>query len=238
VKLVKAEELRKVFETHEHTLFLVARRILRNQSEAKDVLGAVFVRFYTAVIRGTDDIEDPRSWLIRVTVNACNDILRHQKVRAEAVHDVTGIAERLGLARDTPDPEQLADDANLRRVLDEALAELTPLMRESFLLYYRDELTHAEIAAQLQITEATSRTRVSSARQRLRERRTAFREWIDGGRSSHRQPKQNHEQDQQTAEMDDEVESVPRRSDAPADEAASIVACAAEVPASSGKNTK
>ncbi|MDR0809361.1 MAG: RNA polymerase sigma factor [Gemmobacter sp.] len=100
------------------------------------------------------------TWLYRVTVNAAADLRRRQMTRARA-SDGWGDWE---IARRQEDEEARA----ARLWLEEAMARLGPELRETVALVLGEELTQAEAAAVLGLSEGTIAWRMSEVRKRLR----------------------------------------------------------------------
>src|ERR1041384_3154777 len=72
------------FETlvqrHQHRVFAVARGILKRQEDVEDVAQQVFVKAYFSLKR-FDQRAAFSTWLYKITVNECWDLLRKKKVR-------------------------------------------------------------------------------------------------------------------------------------------------------------
>jgi len=117
-----------------------------------------------ALLRTSDsrDLRDPTGWFIRVLVNHCLSIQRRRRL--------------LGLLRftatDDGEPEPAADarldtmraGARLRR----RVARLPPMQRTVIHLRYGEDLSIAEVAAATGIGEASVKTHLQRALERLR----------------------------------------------------------------------
>src|SRR5712672_4777132 len=72
------------FETlvhrHQHRVFAVARGILKRQEDVEDVAQQVFVKAYFSLKR-FDQRAAFSTWLYKITVNECWDLLRKRKAR-------------------------------------------------------------------------------------------------------------------------------------------------------------
>src|SRR6266487_6080917 len=75
---------REAFETlvqrHQHRVFAVARGILKRQEDVEDIAQQVFVKAYFSLKR-FDQRAAFSTWLYKITVNECWDLLRKKKVR-------------------------------------------------------------------------------------------------------------------------------------------------------------
>lgn len=99
----------------------------------------------------------------------------YQGARLAAVHALRTEARRQQLNQsyaampDTaPTPEEQADWARLRPVIDEAMDELGERDREAMLLRYFEGLSHAEVGARLSLSENAARMRTERALDKLR----------------------------------------------------------------------
>jgi RNA polymerase sigma-70 factor (ECF subfamily) len=102
------------------------------------------------------------NWLIRVVASACRHLGRGQK-RDAALHD----SEAELAARDDPERDVAAHE--LGRILEEALLALPAKDRSILLLAELDELSAAEIGAELAMSAGAVRTRLSRLRKGMAE---------------------------------------------------------------------
>jgi len=100
------------------------------------------------------------TWLYRVTVNAAHDQRRRAATRARAA-DGWGDWE---LARH----QDAADAAQAQDWLMAAMAHLTPELRDTLALVLGEELTQAQAAEVLGLSEGTVAWRMSEVKKRLR----------------------------------------------------------------------
>jgi len=99
------------------------------------------------------------TWLAGITVNACRDFRRRRR-------SFFGLTERLGvLARlaSAPDGRDAYDAAWIKS----AIARLKPALRDTVVLVAGEQLTHAEAAAILGVSENTVSWRMHEARRLL-----------------------------------------------------------------------
>ncbi|HEX4964648.1 MAG TPA: sigma-70 family RNA polymerase sigma factor [Thermoanaerobaculia bacterium] len=151
-------------------IYSFARYLLSNREEAEDVTQEVLLRLW----RHQDGVEEERlgSWLLRVTRNACYDLLRRR--RADATQP--GMAASLGeeeaheLVSGEPGPQSLAETADFRRRLLAALGELGEPYKSIVILREVEGLSHREVGDALGIPEVTVRVQLHRARKKLRER--------------------------------------------------------------------
>jgi RNA polymerase sigma-70 factor (ECF subfamily) len=136
--------------------------LLGDRDAAEDVTALAFERLYKARARLDDRRGTPRAWLFAIARNAALDELRRRG--------------RQPLASATPDPLVAAQDAvepleqaERRASVREALAALPPREREIVLLKFHGQLSNAELAEALGISESNAGTRLHRALGRLRQ---------------------------------------------------------------------
>ncbi|QDL92302.1 RNA polymerase sigma factor [Paroceanicella profunda] len=156
-----AAALGALLERHYDRVFRLAYRILGNRAEAEDLTQEICLALprRLAGFRGEARFT---SWLHRVVVNAARDLMRRNATRARAG---AGWGEAEHLAR--AEAEGRAEEA---RWLEAAMSALSPALRETVALVLGEEMTHAEAAAALGLSEGTVSWRLSEVRRLLRDR--------------------------------------------------------------------
>jgi RNA polymerase sigma-70 factor (ECF subfamily) len=162
------EALEELFRRYRQPAYRVALRLLGNEADALDAVQEGFVKALThlASFQGRSSF---KTWLLRVVSNAALDLGR-QRGRREAIR-----LEALDV-NDGPTPQLLtADDsalglerADLRALLDRALATLSEAQRQTFVLHADAGLSYREVADALGISIGTVMSRLYYARQKLR----------------------------------------------------------------------
>ena len=142
------------------TVLRLARSRMGNAADAEDVFQTVFLRLFQSGARFADD-EHAKAWLLRVTVNCCNDAHRAPWRRRRAVFDEDA-------AKSVPAPEPPdADDERLDQ-LQEALGRLTGRQRAAVHLHYFEGYSTDEVARITGERPATVRSHLHRARKALR----------------------------------------------------------------------
>ncbi len=154
-------------------LYRVARAILKNDADAEDVLQEAYFAAYRHMGEFRADAK-LSTWLTRIVVNqalARRRNLERSRTVVPFSHrhaEVRSAEEPVDLeASDTP--EQLVSRAEIRRLLEQKIENLPMAFRTVYILRDLDELSGAETAQCLSITEATVRSRLFRARALLRE---------------------------------------------------------------------
>jgi RNA polymerase sigma-70 factor, ECF subfamily len=138
-----------------------AVRMLGNQADAEDVLQETFIRAYRSLGR-CNDPERFGPWVYGILVNRCRT-LGAQRARRNRVQ----IADEGLLARAATPGDAVANQA-LRETLEWALARVSPMLREAFLLRHVEDLSYEEMADVTGASVPALKMRVSRARDELR----------------------------------------------------------------------
>jgi RNA polymerase sigma factor (sigma-70 family) len=141
-------------------VFAYATTLLRDRSAAEDVTAQAFERAYRKRSRYDAGRGTPRAWLFGIARNAALDELRTRKRAADAP-----------LPPPAPEiaPDEAAELAAQRDAVRVAMHNLPPRDRELIALKYHADLSHAEIAEVLGVSESNAGTLLHRAMTKLRE---------------------------------------------------------------------
>ena len=142
---------------HGDRLWSVALRILRDPEDAKDVLQEAVVSAYRGAARFRGDAS-VSTWLHRIVVNKCLDLVRTRRVRPPAAGRP---------AADLADPRDLAAGLVTRITVTDALALLPVEQRVAVVLVDVQGCPVAEAAEILGIPAGTVKSRCARGRRRL-----------------------------------------------------------------------
>lgn len=156
------EAFRQLVEAYQTQVYRLALRMC-GESAADDVTQEAFLAAWRALPDFRGDCRFS-TWLYRLTTNAGIDWLRREK-RYRSTDDVT----ELELPDDAPSPQEQAEQSETQSAVRRALSRLSEEHRRVLLLRYMQELDYAEIAAALEISEGTVKSRISRAKAQLRE---------------------------------------------------------------------
>ncbi len=156
------ESFRELVEQHQRRVFLFVRNMVRLAPDAEDIVQEVFV----AAFRKLNSFDAGRSqfstWLLTIARNRC---LNHLK-RSSAT---TMLGSEFDVEARTAQPVDAVLSREMHARLDAAL-DLLPLeQRTAFVLAEIQGLPYAEIALIETVELGTIKSRVSRAKQRLRE---------------------------------------------------------------------
>ena len=156
------EAFRQLVEAYQTQVYRLALRMC-GESAADDVTQEAFLAAWRALLDFRGDCRFS-TWLYRLTTNAAIDWLRREK-RYRSTDDVT----ELELPDDAPSPQEQAEQSETQSAVRRALSRLSEEHRQVLLLRYMQELDYGEIAAALDVSEGTVKSRISRARRQLRE---------------------------------------------------------------------
>jgi len=141
---------------------------LNHEADALDAVQEGFVKALTHLssFQGRSSF---KTWLLRVVSNAALDLGRQRSRRETISLDAPEAADRQGCQPVAlHDPSRSLERADLRKLLDEALATLPLAQRQTFVLHADAELSYREVAETLGISIGTVMSRLYYARQKLR----------------------------------------------------------------------
>ena len=139
-----------------------AERMLGNRADAEDAVQETFLRAYRALGRYREQ-EQFRAWLYRILSNQCRTVAtQRSRYERRVTYDERALSEAAA-----PMLDHLDGDAGL---LDAALAELEPLLREAFLLKYGEGMEYREMSAITGVGISALKMRVKRACDFLRPR--------------------------------------------------------------------
>lgn len=164
----------ELMRRNNQTLYRTARSILKDDAEAEDAVQEAYLLAYRGMgaFRGEAKLS---SWLVRIVVNEAIARSRKRSRRAEIIRLDGDVESRITTEESAMDaiasgqPEHSAIRAETRRLLEKKIDGLPDAFRTVFVLRAIEEMSVEEVAAALNIPEATVRTRFFRARGLLRE---------------------------------------------------------------------
>jgi RNA polymerase sigma-70 factor (ECF subfamily) len=151
---------------HNERLYRAARAIVKDDSEAEDVMQQAYVNAYSH-LRQFDGRSAFSTWLTRIAVHEA--LARARKRRRYTNMDIEDIsAVEFPAPAQVSNPERLAFARELAVVMEAAIDRLPDGNREVFVLRQVEGISTAEAAAVLSVSEDVVKTRLSRARAALR----------------------------------------------------------------------
>lgn len=155
----------EIMKRHQGPIYRIIRGYVGDSDEALDLVQECFVGAFKRL--DTYDRSRPlRAWLVRIAINKCRDWSRRRAVR-RILFSATPVFDETQLVDPTPPLDQAVSGREELERLWVAIADLPRNLKEPLVLRVIDELSQAEVAAILRISEKAVETRVYRARRRL-----------------------------------------------------------------------
>jgi RNA polymerase sigma-70 factor, ECF subfamily len=175
VRLAKDDD-KEAFEIlvkrHQGRVFAVAGGILRNKEDVEDIAQQVFVKAYFSLKR-FDQRAAFSTWLYKITVNECWDVLRKRKSRP-LLYETELNEEQARQYKASEDIQSPTADVSDRVASKQSLARLLEFVdeRDRMMLMLKEVqgFSVEEIADMLEINGNTVKVRLFRARKRIMER--------------------------------------------------------------------
>jgi RNA polymerase sigma-70 factor (ECF subfamily) len=163
--------VRSIMQSNNRRLYRIARGILRNDSEAEDVVQETYVRAFTHLesFRGDSSLA---TWLARIAMNEALGRLRRQRPNVDVTSLAPGLLEaqiiQFPLSAASEDPEKSMAQREIQHVVEHAIDELPEAFRIVFITRVLEGMNVEETAEILRLKPETVKTRLHRARTMLR----------------------------------------------------------------------
>ena len=147
---------------HGRSVLSVTTRML-GTPDAEDIAQETFVSAYKA-LPGFQFGAKFSTWLYRIAVNKCHDVLRARRPGMISLDSADGDDVMAWKAVDDETPHHELEQIELAWELDRSIQLLPPLYRESFVLKHVEGLGYDEMSEILGISRDTLKMRVYKAR--------------------------------------------------------------------------
>jgi RNA polymerase sigma-70 factor (ECF subfamily) len=164
---------RAIMEQHNRRLYRVARAVMKDDTEAEDVVQETYLSAFSNLsnFRGDSSLA---TWLTRITLNEA--LGRRRKQRATVTLESVEIAQETSAQivhfptmNTETDPERSAAQRQIRKLLERAMDALPEPFRLVFIMRDAEEMNIEETASHLGIRPETVKTRLHRARRLLRQ---------------------------------------------------------------------
>lgn len=147
---------KRLYELFVKSMFRLCRRYVENEQDAEEVLMNGFLKFYKNLkaFKLTDENSLER-WLRQIMINECLLFIRQRKIKFSSIEIIENEVQE-------PEFTNLETDD-----LYNILLTLPIGYRTVFNLFAIEGYSHAEIAIKLNISEGTSKSQLSRARELL-----------------------------------------------------------------------
>jgi RNA polymerase sigma-70 factor (ECF subfamily) len=173
---------REMFEVivrrYNQPLYRVGMAYLRNHAQVEDAMQNTYVKAFLNLPR-FERTAAFSTWITRIMINECLMVLRHQRSRPETALDEHQLEQESTAASvlpfhpsfDTESDHAAADQlsrAEMKRLLEEAVSTLPRKYRTVYIMREVQQLSTAEVAAALGVSEGSVKVDLHRARERLK----------------------------------------------------------------------
>lgn len=163
---------RSIMQKYNQRLYRIARGILRNDSEAEDVVQEAYVSAFTHLDSFRGDSSLP-TWLARITMNEALGRLRARRpivdITEFETHRTSAEVIQFPLTSKSDDPERTMAQRQILQLVEQATDNLPEVYRIVFITRVIEGMSVEDTAEVLGIRPETVKTRLHRARRLIRE---------------------------------------------------------------------
>ena len=152
------DKIRENLTRNYKDLYRFVYRMIGNHELSEDIVQESFYKL-SLKEKKTHNMESTRCWLFVVARNLCMDHFRKSKRHGELIQKKE--------VKDNINPSDNAIESEQRRLLEKAISQLTPIMREAIILREYEKLSYKEISEIIKCPIGTVKSRIASARMEL-----------------------------------------------------------------------
>jgi len=147
--------------------------VLNSAEDAEDISQEAFISVYKSLHR-FDTRKRFGPWLFRITTNLCIDFLRRRKYQSVSLDEHGAYLDEednvIQIPDKSPNPHKLAENVELKEIMERAISELPPKYRIVLMLRYIEEFTYSETADALDTSVDTIKTHIHRGREMLKKK--------------------------------------------------------------------
>ena len=154
----------------QNPVYYQCKKMLKNEEEAQDATQDILI----SVLTGLDKLREPVAfygWVNGIAANRCKHLLTQGTKEWQIPEDEEGnsLLDDLEELDDQVVPDKAVDNEETRRMIAQLVDDLPEAQRMTVLLYYYDEMSVRDIAAVMETTEGTVKSRLNYARKSIKE---------------------------------------------------------------------
>jgi RNA polymerase sigma-70 factor (ECF subfamily) len=154
------EEFENIYRQHYARMYRLARTMLYDVDESKDVVSDIFARLLREKYQPQQS--QMEGYLMTAVLNRCRDVISHKSIRKRV--------EKLFLQESMQGHIiSMNDDDRLERLMQFIKAELPPLSQLIFQLRFLREMSYEEVAQATGVSKVTVYNHLSQSLQRIKE---------------------------------------------------------------------
>ncbi len=154
------EEFENIYRQHYARMYRLARTMLYDVDESKDVVSDIFARLLREKYQPQQS--QMEGYLMTAVLNRCRDVISHKSIRKRV--------EKLFLQESMQcQIVSMNDDDRLERLMQFIESELPPLSQQIFRLRFLSEMSYEEVAQAAGVSKVTVYNHLSQSVQRIKE---------------------------------------------------------------------
>lgn len=167
-----AKAFKELYESSAPKLFSFILRILQNRELAEEVLQESFVNIWNNAASYQSSLASPMTWMTTIVRNRAFDLLRklNNGQHLQVSYETDEFENDLWQTMESPDanPEQALGLSQDAASLARCMTKLEGLHRQAMSLAYFHDLSHSEVADQMQLPIGTVKTWIRRGLEKLR----------------------------------------------------------------------
>jgi RNA polymerase sigma-70 factor (ECF subfamily) len=167
-----AKAFKELYESSAPKLFSFILRILQNRELAEEVLQESFVNIWNNAASYQGSLASPMTWMTTIVRNRAFDLLRklNNGQHLQVSYETDEFENDLWQTMESPDanPEQALGLSQDAASLARCMTKLEGLHRQAMSLAYFHDLSHSEVADQMQLPIGTVKTWIRRGLEKLR----------------------------------------------------------------------
>ena len=153
----------------QNLVYYHCRKMLKHEEDALDATQEILISMLTRL----DRLQDPEAfwgWLSAMTANHCRNVLTRGRREAQIPEDNEGnsLLDAFESLDEQTVPDKALDNDETRRMIVELVDQLPPPQRQCVLMFYYEEMSVKDIAAALETSEGTVKSRLNYARKAIK----------------------------------------------------------------------
>ena len=159
---------RTLYETHHAAAFRLACLLLRDICDAEEVVQDGFVYLFRNLRRYDPERGSFWAWLRVILVSRCRNKRRRKRLACISLETLAAAGQPVADPEPGGNPAIMLDKLGTRRVVWEALQQVSAGAQDALILRYYESLPYAEIADILGCSNDAARARVAHGKTQLR----------------------------------------------------------------------
>lgn len=153
----------------QNRVYYHCRKMLKHEEDALDATQEILISMLTRL----DRLQDPEAfwgWLSAMTANHCRNVLTRGRREAQIPEDDEGnsLLDAFESLDEQTVPDKALDNDETRRMIVELVDQLPPPQRQCVLMFYYEGMSVKDIAAALETSEGTVKSRLNYARKAIK----------------------------------------------------------------------